>query len=337
MAYYRKRAGGWRAEIAILGVRASETWPTKSQAVAWATETETRIRSEHSSGKKQVLAKLTVHSLVDQYIERRLPEKKGAQHETTRLRRFQRELAWIGELASSITQQQHIATWRDARLGEVSPASVNRELNLLSAVFAYGQEINAIAENPVRGIRRPRNPPPRDRDITQPEIDAMLYALGYTCGSHPERVLHHVAMAFLFAIETGMRAGEIIGLTWPRINIVGRYASLPDTKNGDSRQVPLSTAAIDLLKLLPHDDNKPCFRVTAGSLDALWRKYRKRAISTCPSVADLNFHDSRHAAITRLARRLDPLDLARMIGHRDLNSLMIYYNASATDIAGRLG
>ena len=56
-----------------------------------------------------------------------------------------------------------------------------------------------------------------------------------------------------------------------------------------------------------------------------------------PSVADLHFHDARHEAITRLARKIDVLDLARMIGHRDPRSLMVYYNATATDIAGGLG
>lgn len=50
----------------------------------------------------------------------------------------------------------------------------------------------------------------------------------------------------------------------------------------------------------------------------------------------LRFHDLRHEAITRLAQRLDVLDLARMIGHRDLRSLQVYYNPTPAEIAGRL-
>ena len=53
-------------------------------------------------------------------------------------------------------------------------------------------------------------------------------------------------------------------------------------------------------------------------------------------IEDLTFHDSRHEACTRLARKIDVLDLARMIGHRDLRSLMTYYNPSASEIADRL-
>ena len=54
-------------------------------------------------------------------------------------------------------------------------------------------------------------------------------------------------------------------------------------------------------------------------------------------IEDLTFHDTRHEALTRLARKLDVLDLARMVGHRDPRSLMIYYNPTASEIAQRLG
>jgi integrase len=66
--------------------------------------------------------------------------------------------------------------------------------------------------------------------------------------------------------------------------------------------------------------------------DALFRKCRDRA-----GIVGLHFHDSRHEAITRLAQRLDVLDLARMVGHRDLKMLQAYYNATAEEIAARLG
>jgi integrase len=52
---------------------------------------------------------------------------------------------------------------------------------------------------------------------------------------------------------------------------------------------------------------------------------------------DLNFHDARHEAITRLAQKLNVLELARMVGHRDLNMLQIYYNETAQQLAKKLG
>lgn len=63
----------------------------------------------------------------------------------------------------------------------------------------------------------------------------------------------------------------------------------------------------------------------------------QRYLDVQSSISGLTFHDSRHEVLTRLARKIDVLDLARMAGHRDPRSLMIYYNATAEEIAGRLG
>lgn len=53
-------------------------------------------------------------------------------------------------------------------------------------------------------------------------------------------------------------------------------------------------------------------------------------------IDDATFHDLRHLAITRLAQKIDVLDLARMTGNRDLKKLMIYFNPTAEDIAKKL-
>ena len=104
------------------------------------------------------------------------------------------------------------------------------------------------------------------------------------------------------------------------------------TKNGTKRAVPLSSRAVALLKLLPEpEEGGTLFGVTSRSLDALFRKAKTRA-----GIEDATFHDARHLAITRLAKKLNVLDLARMVGHRDLKQLQVYYNESAEDMAARL-
>ncbi|MDR2015430.1 MAG: site-specific integrase [Azoarcus sp.] len=138
-----------------------------------------------------------------------------------------------------------------------------------------------------------------------------------------------VGVAFLFAIETGMRAGEICSLSWGAVR--GNVAYLPMTKNGFPRSVPLSVEALRLLGQLPKVDDA-AFGLTPCQIDAIFRKIRVRAL-----ISDLHFHDTRHEAITRLARKLDVMDLARMVGTRDLRILMVYYNATPAEIAERLG
>jgi integrase len=111
-----------------------------------------------------------------------------------------------------------------------------------------------------------------------------------------------------------------------------RVAHLPAglTKNGHKRDVPLSTRARELLALLPKTDG-PLFGLMSASLDALFRKAKARCV-----IDSLTFHDTRHEAITRLSKKLGVLELARIVGHRDLKMLMVYYNASAAEIAHRL-
>jgi integrase len=95
--------------------------------------------------------------------------------------------------------------------------------------------------------------------------------------------------------------------------------------------VPLSQRAREILGLLPKDGDT-AFQLTPENRDTLFRKARDRA-----EIVNLTFHDSRAEAIWRLSKKLDVMELARVIGHRDLRSLMIYYNTSADDLADRLG
>jgi integrase len=97
------------------------------------------------------------------------------------------------------------------------------------------------------------------------------------------------------------------------------------------RNVALSNYAMHLIELMRGIDDVHLFTVAPISKSQYFWTMCKQT-----GIEDLRFHDSRHEAITRLARKLDVLDLARMIGHRDLKSLMIYYNATASEIAARL-
>ena len=127
----------------------------------------------------------------------------------------------------------------------------------------------------------------------------------------------------LFAIETAMRAGEIINLTWQHVHFTDRIAHLPKTKNGWPRDVPLSKKAIDLLRILEQiKDGDSVFQLTSNSLEALFQKLKKRTM-----LEDLHFHDTRREALTRLAEKVEVMTLAKISGHRDLSILQNTYYA----------
>lgn len=328
MASFTKSGTTWRAQIYVKGVRESATFATKAKAQAWAAQRETELRSQKETG---ILAGKTCGDAFDRYLKEVSPHKRGHRWESLRLKAMAE--SDIGRVKfksiklSDLTADT-IGQWRDARLTEVAGSTINRDLNLLSHVLNTARkEWGWIAHSPTKDVRRPKNPAPRDRRITQDEIDRLCVSFGFD-GSAVATKNQAVAVAFLFAIETAMRAGEICALRPEWID--GRVVHLPGSavKNGVKRDVPLSKRAVELLELLPQDK---LFDIKSSSLDALFRAGRDRA-----NIEGLTFHDTRHEAITRLSKKLGVLELARAVGHRDLKMLQVYYNESAADIAARL-
>lgn len=319
MASVRKTEKGFRAEVARKGVRKSKVFLTKQAAKDWAARAEYEILNG-----TLIAANLTFGELLDRYARERSPQKGGARWEIIRLLKFQREK--IAKIRLGDLAPRDFASWRDQRNLEVGPGTVIREMQLMSAVINVGRkEWGLLTENPLVDVKRPSKPPPRDRRPTERELEQMAHSAGSDLTKATARAYH----AFRFAIETGMRAGEIVALRRDKIDLVRRVAQLDHTKNGRPRQVPLSSEAVRLLEELP--DLIPVFGLSSAQIDALFRKTRDKS-----GVTGLTFHDSRHEAITRLSKKLDVLALARMVGHSDLRMLQVYYNEDAEELAKRL-
>lgn len=320
MAYIRKRTGGWRAEVERLGVRQSQTFATKAGAQGWARQ----IESDLLARKRGALPKYTVAQALEKYAAEVSPSKKGGAWEQKRIGAFLRE-PWAGKLLQDLGPTD-LAAWRDHRLQGVTPGSVRRDITVLRSVFGISiKEWQWIDSSPLAGIAIPAENKPRTRRIKWQEVRAVCRALKYKTGE-VETKSQEVALAFLLGLRTAMRAGEILGLTPEAVDVVGRVAHLVDTKNGEDRDVPLSRAALRLFR------SWRGWTVNSASLDALFRKARESA-----GLAGFTFHDSRSEALTRLSSKLDPFELARLSGHKDLKILLArYYRKTATEIAQKL-
>lgn len=328
MASFRKIATGWRAEVnrKVAGkpVRRSGVFKTKAAAEAWAAQ----IESELAVGRVGAIRNKTVGDLFTKYAEEVSPSKGGARWEILRLALFGRNdiaLVPLDELSET-----HIAKWRDGRLKQVKPGTVRREWTLISNVLTVAsKEWKWIPANPMQEVQRPPEPPCRDATWNEKQIERVLIALGYDEGN-AKTVGQRVACAFLFALETACRAGELRVLT--KDDITGNVAQVQGIQPGSGktesarRRVPLSNKALALLEQVQYD-----FNLTARQLDSNFRKAKSIA-----GVSGVTFHDTRATAITRLAKKMDILDLARAIGHKNLQELMTYYRESPEAIAARL-
>lgn len=340
MASYRKRGGAWRAEIVKQGIRKSATFDTKAEAVAWATREEVEI----AAGRSGLIPAKTFGELLVRYRDEVSPAKRGERWERMRIDRIVAGRADtppdpLAAVPLRDLDASHFAAWRDRRLRQVTPASVRREWNLLSsAINVAVNEWRWLPTNPMKTVKRPPPTAARDRRITEDEIERLLFALGYDYNTTPATQTARVGAALLFAIETGLRAGEIVALRRDEVFPEARYLTITGRAAGAGktaaarRGVPMSTEALRIVRQLAAIDGDTVFGlVSSAMLDALFRRAKARAM-----IDDLHFHDTRHEAITRLAKRLDVLELARAVGHRDLRQLMVYYNESAAALAKKL-
>jgi len=325
MAYFEKRPGGWRVQVRLTGQPSqSKTFPTKAQAVSWGNDIEAAV----TDGRNGIV-KSTFGQVIDRYIADVAPDLKSGDNIIKRLKALSRMLPVLRQV-SEITAAD-LSKFRDKRMTEVSVATVRKEMTMLRSVFESARrDWSMITTNPIADVKRPSAPPNRRRLMSDGERDRLLMALGYD--GKVEGIQHQVAVAMLLGLETAMRAGEMLGLTWDRVHLSARYVSLEKTKNGDYRDVPLSSRAIELLESMRTLDAHNVFTLTPASLDALFRKARDKC-----EIKDLHFHDTRATALTNLSSKLDVMELARMVGHRNIRSHMIYYSKSATDLANKLG
>jgi integrase len=327
LATYRKRNDRWHVELYVKGVRRAATFTTKREALAWAAREETNLR-EDAAGK---IPNKPFRSLLERYSREVSTKKRGCAREQKMIAVILRDV--LADVSLRVLSPTDIAAWRDRRLKKVAGSTVEREMTILSHACSIARrEWGWLKVNPVSDVRRPPPTQARTRRPADDESKRLLHALGYSRETLPETMSARVGAAYLFAIETAMRAGEICSLEWQHVN--ERHVHLPRTKNGYARDVPLSAEArriIEQLRSLTGDE-ETVFCVPTASLDALFRKAKHHAL-----VEGLHFHDTRREALTRLSKVFDVMELARISGHRDLRVLQnVYYAPSVKDLADKL-
>jgi integrase len=245
MASIREVSGGkWQAQLRHRGMRpVCKTFHTKTEATRWARQLE----SEFDRGlyvDRTEAERTTLGELIERYLVEVTPLKKSARNEAQRLKFLKRH---FGMISLAALRPTHIAEFRDARLkAGLSGSSVVKEMNSLAhvvdiAIMDWGIPLHS---NPAKLVRRPKVSRGRDRRLL-PDEEARLFV---SCGNSNARMLLPIVR---FAIETAMRLGEILSLEWRNIDLAQRIATLLDTKTGDARQVPLSTAALSAISSLP--------------------------------------------------------------------------------------
>ena len=327
MASFRQRGGKWQARVLRNGYPdQTKTFETKAGAEIWARSVESEIDKGQFVSVNEA-QRTTLGNVIARYLVEVTPTMKGVTEDTIRLKAIMRKP--IARWSMANLSAARIAAFRDERLKEVSAGTVIRELAYLSAIINHARRERGInVPNPVQMVRKPQSPQARSRVLTDEEVSKLLQALEPT-----GRRSHWTKPAVQLALYTAMRRGELLSLRWEHIDLQGRTAFLPDTKNGDSRTVPLSSAAVQVLAELPRHMSGLVIPVKYFTLDAAFKSGVCRA-----GLEGVRFHDLRRTAITRMAEKLpNVIELAAVSGHKSLMVLKRYYRPAPIELALKLG
>jgi integrase len=327
MASIRFHGDRWQARVRRKGFAVqSRSFLTHADAQRWARSLE--IEMDRGTFVSATEAnKTTLGDLIERYRREVTPTMKSARDDLIRLAAIQRNSLCRTNMASLTSGK--VAKYRDERLKCVSAGTVIRELAYLSAIINHARrEWGIHVVNPVALVRRPESPKGRSRVLTPEERERLLEALK-PIGRRSVWMLPLVTLA----LETAMRRGELLALTWANVDLRNRLAVLDDTKNGDRRLVPLSSQAVAALNAMPRSLDGRVFPMSFFSVAAAFGRALVRA-----DLEDLRFHDLRHTAITAMAEKLPNLiELAAVSGHKSLKMLQRYYHPSVQDLARKLG
>lgn len=327
MASLRQRNGKWQARVKRNGYPDQvKTFTAKVDADRWARSIEAGIDKGQFVDTLEA-QRTSLKEIILRYVREVTPTMKSSADDTIRLKAIARKP--IADWSLANLSASRIAAYRDERLKQVSNGTVIRELAYLSSIINHARrEWGINTPNPVLQVRKPVSPAGRTRILSNDETLRLLKALEPT-----GRQNIWTRPVVQLALETAMRRGELLGLRWVDIDLVRSTALLADTKNGTSRNVPLSTGALTVLNSLPRSICGRVFPLKYFTLDAAFKRAVRRA-----KLNDLHFHDLRHTAITAMAKKLPNLiELSAVTGHKSLAMLKRYYHPNIEDLARKLG
>ena len=314
MAYIRKRMGRYQCVVRISGYPTlTKTFDIKKDAERFGKDLELKlVREEHDLERKQYPL---FKEAFEKYRDEVIVKKRSKEMESKLVKYILRE-HWTNLRLDKVSRKV-IAAYRDKALKTLAASSVNSSLNVISNFFTIcRKEWDYKISNPVLSIKRPVNPEPRDRSLSDQEIDKLLKG---------NRASPQMRFIIELALETAMRRTEIASIK--KEHWKGSVLKIPVAKSG-SRVIPLTPRAQQLLR-----DNLP-IRMSSNAIRLAWARLCKFY-----KFKDCHFHDIRRTAVQLFANKknISVADCQIITGHKDPRILLkVYAQSRPNEIAKKL-
>lgn len=342
MASIQKRGSTYRARVIRRGYPTqSKTFNTRIEATKWARGIEAQI-DEGSFRDLRRQAPCILDEIVsfpdatNRYIETHSIHKKNFRSESGILKTLAKR--WMHKTVVEVNKQEVLALRNElVSLGR-SGDTINHYFNAISKLYQMlADELSLDVTNPTTAIKRMPQSKGRNKRLTG-EAEVLFFEC--CAKTHPPQLLNIVKLA----IETGMRRGELMNVQWSDVDQQHRRIYLNKTKNGESRQVPLTLKAVEIINNLKAQGivSEKIFLCSLPSLRKGFHNARKKALSEWSGrgrnpFEDFRFHDLRHEALSRLSDGgLNAIELAHISGHKTLAMLKRYTHPSHQAIFDKL-
>ena len=325
MASITKRNGKYFVQVRRCGHSQSKTFTQRKDAENWAKQLELELeRRDLPTDPRKKLKDVTLGSLIERYRDTVSIRKKSGKNEQIVLNAFLRHDITKKPVVDVTTSD--FALYRDERLQTVSPTTLKRELTVLQNVYKIAKKDWGLPlkHNPVTDLGFSAPVVRRDRVLQDGELELIVE-------DARTRKNPLILPIILFAIETGMRLGEIVAARWDHLDLKNRLLLIPETKTATPRKIPLSLKAMEILEGLdPLSDE--IFPLSAGLLKLTWKRILQRV-----GISDLHFHDLRHHCITELFEKgLHIGEVSQISGHKTWSQLKTYTNPKPAAILAKL-
>lgn len=332
MASITKRGKFWRAQVVRRGYPPQyRTFDLRADAEAWARTLETEMDRGVFVSRAEA-ERTTLAEALGRYKAEISAQKTHPAQDYQRIRHWlKQDLAhyFLANLRGA-----DFARYRDQRLAMGRAANTVRlELALVGHLFEIARKEWGMEGlmNPLKNIRKPSGSRERDRRLREGEFDVLVEALGKSDNAW-------VLPAFRLAIETSLRQGMLFALRWDWIDLQRQVVWIPAGyrsrgNKGVPAALPLSKAAVRVLEGLPRALDGRVLPTTQNAVVCVWKKTLRRL-----GIKDLRWHDLRHEAASRLFEKgLNPMEVASITGHKNLNMLRRYTHLQPDALAQKLG
>ena len=315
MTCIRKRNGRFQARVTRAGYPEQlKTFHKREDAERWSRQVGYDLDNHNLKFPPNEVKALTLKKLILKYMTKVLPFKRYPANERITLNAFLTKNKFVNDRLAVVTPET-FSNYRNRRLVNVKPATFLREIMIISHVYNVARkEWGLDISNPIESIKKPRPDQHRDRVFKPGEREVLL--------NNADPMLKDLIE---LSIETALRRSELLNIR--KSDIEGFVLSVPRTKTGVPRKIPLTRKALYIL-----NNYELPFPITVVALRYRWERLCRRV-----NVNGLTWHDLRHISITNWASKGIPVVKLQMIsGHRSLSALNRYVNLKAEDFAAEI-